>query len=70
MMPPNVWTQVGPNNVPLEGSGRKRGIGRLNSIVFIQLMQIFFMLVLLLVDFGNQQMLAKLGVLVLIFLTT
>ena len=34
MMPPNVWTQVGPNNVPLEGSGRKRGIGRLNSIVF------------------------------------
>ena len=34
MMPPNVWTQVGPDNVPLEGSGRKRGIGRLNSIVF------------------------------------
>jgi len=34
MMPPNVWTQVGPSNVPLEGSGRKRGIGRLNSIVF------------------------------------
>jgi hypothetical protein len=34
MLPPNVWTQVGPDNVPLEGSGRKRGIGRLNSIVF------------------------------------
>ena len=34
MMPPNIWTQIGPNNVPLEGSGRKRGIGRLNTIVF------------------------------------
>jgi len=34
MAPPNIWTQVGPSNVPLEGSGRKRGIGRLNSIVF------------------------------------
>ena len=34
MLPPNVWTQVGPDNVPLEGSGRKRGIGRLNAIVF------------------------------------
>ena len=34
MMPPNVWTQVGPSNVPLESSGRKRGIGRVNSIAF------------------------------------
>ena len=34
MLPPNIWTQVGPSNVPLEGSGRKRGIGRLNTIVF------------------------------------
>ena len=25
MLPPNVWTQVGPDNVPLESSGRKRG---------------------------------------------
>ena len=59
MLPPNVWTQVGPDNVPLEGSGRKRGIGRLNSIVFIQQIQILFMLVLLQVVFGNQQMWAN-----------
>ena len=34
LLPPNIWTQVGPDDVPLEGSGRKRGIGRLNAIVF------------------------------------
>jgi len=34
MPPPNIWTQVGPNNVPLESSGRKRGIGRVNTIAF------------------------------------
>ncbi|MBC8266378.1 MAG: PKD domain-containing protein [Flavobacteriales bacterium] len=34
MAPTNVWSQVGPDNVPLESSGRKRGIGRVNSIVF------------------------------------
>ena len=34
MLPPNVWEQVGPDNVPLESSGRKRGIGRVNSIAF------------------------------------
>ena len=34
MLPPNVWQQVGPSNVPLESSGRKRGIGRVNTIAF------------------------------------
>jgi len=34
MLPPNVWTQVGPSDVPLESSGRKRGIGRVNTIAF------------------------------------
>ena len=34
MLPPNVWTQVGPDNVPLESSGRKRGIGRVNTVAF------------------------------------
>ena len=34
MLPPNIWTQVGPSNVPLESSGRKRGIGRVNTIAF------------------------------------
>ena len=34
MLPPNVWTQVGPSDVPLQSNGSKRGIGRLNSIVF------------------------------------
>ena len=34
MLPPNVWTQVGPSNVPLESSGRKRGIGRVNTVAF------------------------------------
>ena len=34
MMPPNVWTQVGPSNVPLESSGRKRGVGRVNTVAF------------------------------------
>ena len=31
---PNIWTQVGPNNVPLVANGTKRGIGRLNTIAF------------------------------------
>ena len=30
----NSWSQLGPVNVPLESSGRKRGIGRVNSVVF------------------------------------
>ena len=34
MLPPNIWSQVGPSNVPLESSGRKRGIGRVNTIAF------------------------------------
>ena len=35
MMPSsNNWTQVGPNNVPLQGNGEKRGIGRVNTIAF------------------------------------
>jgi len=34
MLPPNVWEQVGPDNVPLESSGNKRGIGRVNTIAF------------------------------------
>ena len=34
MLPPNIWEQVGPDNVPLQSDGNKRGIGRLNSIAF------------------------------------
>jgi len=34
MLPPNVWTQVGPSNVPLQSDGSKRGIGRVNTIAF------------------------------------
>jgi|GEM_PF-895686 len=34
ILPNNTWEQVGPDNVPLESSGRKRGIGRVNSIAF------------------------------------
>jgi len=34
MLPPNVWTQVGPSNVPLQSNGSKRGIGRVNTIAF------------------------------------
>ena len=30
----NVWTQIGPDNVPLVSSGSKRGIGRVNTIAF------------------------------------
>ena len=30
----NVWQQVGPDNVPLQSNGEKRGIGRINTIVF------------------------------------
>ena len=33
-MPSGVWTQVGPDDVPLVSSGSKRGIGRVNSIAF------------------------------------
>ena len=36
MMPPNVWIQVGPDNVPLEGSGRKRGSRVSNHCRFIR----------------------------------
>ena len=34
MLPPNVWTQGGPDNVPLQANGTKRGIGRVNTIAF------------------------------------
>ena len=34
MLPTNSWEQVGPDNVPLQSNGSKRGIGRLNSIGF------------------------------------
>jgi PKD repeat protein len=34
MLPPNVWTQVGPDDVPLQSNGTKRGIGRVNTIAF------------------------------------
>ena len=34
MNPPNIWTQVGPDNVPLQSNGTKRGIGRVNTIAF------------------------------------
>jgi len=34
MLPPNVWSQVGPSNVPLQSNGSKRGIGRVNTIAF------------------------------------
>jgi len=34
VLPPNVWTQVGPSNVPLQSDGSKRGIGRVNTIAF------------------------------------
>ena len=34
MLPPNVWEQVGPDNVPLQSNGSKRGIGRVNSVQF------------------------------------
>ena len=30
----NIWTQVGPVNVPIQGNGDKRGIGRVNAISF------------------------------------
>ena len=30
----NIWTQVGPDNVPIQGNGDKRGIGRVNTIAF------------------------------------
>ena len=30
----NIWTQVGPVNVPIQGNGDKRGIGRVNTISF------------------------------------
>jgi PKD repeat protein len=34
MLPTNSWSQVGPDNVPLQSNGSKRGIGRVNSIAF------------------------------------
>ena len=34
MNPPNIWEQVGPDNVPLQSNGEKRGIGRVNTIAF------------------------------------
>ena len=30
----NIWTQVGPVYVPIQGNGDKRGIGRVNAISF------------------------------------
>ena len=29
----NIWTQVGPDNVPIQGNGDKRGIGRVNTVI-------------------------------------
>ena len=43
MLPPNIWSQVGPSNVPLESTGRKRGIGRVIQLLFTQQMLILFM---------------------------
>ena len=34
MSPPNIWEQVGPDNVPLQSNGDKRGIGRVNTVAF------------------------------------
>ena len=34
MNPPNIWEQVGPDDVPIQSNGNKRGIGRVNSIAF------------------------------------
>ena len=34
MLPTSTWTQVGPNDVPLQSNGDKRGIGRVNTVAF------------------------------------
>jgi len=34
MLPNSTWTQVGPNDVPLQSNGDKRGIGRVNTVAF------------------------------------
>jgi hypothetical protein len=34
MLPTNSWSQVGPDDVPLQSNGSKRGIGRVNSVAF------------------------------------
>ena len=34
MYPNNTWSQVGPDDVPLQSNGGKRGIGRVNTISF------------------------------------
>ena len=34
MFPSSVWTQVGPDDVPLQSNGDKRGIGRVNTVAF------------------------------------
>jgi hypothetical protein len=34
MLPTSIWTQVGPNDVPLQSNGDKRGIGRVNTVAF------------------------------------
>ncbi len=34
MLPYSTWTQVGPNDVPLQSNGEKRGIGRVNTVAF------------------------------------
>ena len=34
MLPTSTWTQVGPDDVPLQSNGDKRGIGRVNTVAF------------------------------------
>ena len=34
MLPTNTWKQVGPDNVPIQSNGDKRGIGRVNTVAF------------------------------------
>ena len=57
----NIWTQVGPVNVPIQGNGDKRGIGRVNTISFhpTDPDKIYWAW---LVVFGNLRMVDKLGV--------
>ena len=34
LLPTNTWNQVGPDNVPIQSNGNKRGIGRVNTVAF------------------------------------
>ena len=68
MLPPNVWIQVGPDNVPLESSGRKRGIGRVNTVAFHPSDPNIIYIGAPAGDFGNLLIMVKHGVLLLILL--